>query len=316
MPKQTAADLQHAFAIRDHLSFHDSPADSNTGAGGLVEMRIVTAHCEATLYTYGAHLTRWNPRGEQPVLFLSPRSEFVPGKAIRGGVPVLFPWFGPRWDGGPAGVTSPSHGFARTSEWTVESTHLAPTGEVQVVLRLEPDANTQQLGYPSFIARVRFHFASDLVMALEVENTGDTPLVFEEGLHTYFAVSDIDEVRIDGLRGSTYIDKRDDNTRKVQRETQLAITRDLDQVHVATEDPLTLHDPGWQRRIVIEKTGSRGTVVWNPWSTLTPGLKDLAEDSWRHFVCVETVNTGDERIHLQPGAEPHSMGCRVYVERA
>ncbi len=310
---QMVADLAARFAIQDHLSFHESVVDSNTGGHGLVEMRIVSAYSEATLFLYGAHLTRWVPRGGQPVFYTSPQSEYAPGKAIRGGVPVLFPWFGPRWDGGPAGVSSPSHGFARTAEWTLERTHLAPDGEVHVELSLAPTDLSRSLGYDDFHVAYSLRIGASLHMELLVQNRGGKPLVFEEGLHAYFAVSDIEQIRIDGLRGSTYVDKRDHDVRKVQRETQLAITRDVDQVHVCTAEPLLLHDRMWGRALHVRKEGSEATVVWNPWSTLTPGLKDLPENGWRHFVCIETVNVGENRITLPPGGE-HRMGCTVSSE--
>ena len=127
------ADLNQTFAIRDHVSFHDRLDDTGRPTG-LVELRIATATAEATLMTQGAHLVRWNPIGQQPVLYLSPKSSFAPGKAIRGGVPVLFPWFANGWDG----KHSPMHGFARISEWTVESTHLDPAGDVHVTFSLSP----------------------------------------------------------------------------------------------------------------------------------------------------------------------------------
>ena len=309
----SAADLGRNFAIRDHLSFHGSESNSNTAAGGLVEMRVTTAGSEATLYPYGAHLTRWVPREGRPAIYLSPAADFVAGRAFRGGVPVLFPWFGPRWDGGPAGAASPAHGFARLSEWTVQRTHLQPSGDVQIEMTLGPSERSRALGYDAFQVTAIFQIGTELAITLSVENTGSVPLVFEEGLHAYFAVSDITSIGIEGLRGSTYIDKRDNDARKVQREDSLRIARDVDQVHVQTQEPLRIHDPGWRRSIRVIKTGSNATVVWNPWSTLTQSLGDLPPDGWRHFVCLEAVNMGESRISLSPG-HTSRMGMQIRVE--
>lgn len=305
MPNRTAAKLNKTFAIRDHLTFHDGVNDTNT-PNGLVEMRIVTPQAEATLYTQGAHLTRWTPTGEQPVIYLSPKSTFAPGKPIRGGIPVLFPWFGPGWDG----KHQPMHGFARTAEWTIESTHLAPTGDVHVTLSLSPTPQSRSVGYADFHVAIQFRIGLELEITLEVTNHGTEVMVFEEGLHTYFAVGDIHQVRTEGLEGSTYIDKRDNNIRKVQRNRLLAYTRDVDQVHVRTTAPLTIHDAAWKREVHLYKEGSNTTVTWNPWSVLTPTLPDLAEASWQHFVCVETVNAGDDRITLLAG-HTHRMDARI-----
>ncbi len=303
----TAADLNEKFAIRDHVSFHDRLDDAGHPTG-LVELRIVTAAAEATVITQGAHLVRWKPAGQQPVIYLSPKSSFAPGKAIRGGIPVLFPWFATGWDG----KHTPMHGFARVSEWTVESTHLDPAGDVHVTLSLEPTEAFRAAGYGSFHAAIQFRIGATLATTLEITNHGNEPMTFEEGLHTYFAVGDIHQVATEGLEGTTYIDKRDNITRKVQREHLLRYTRDVDQVHVQTTAPLTIHDAAWKRAIHIRKQGSNTTVTWNPWSTTIGTIADLPVDGWQHFVCVETVNAGDDRITLAPG-DTHRMDSLLSV---
>ncbi len=303
----TTADLNEKFAIRDHVSFHDRLDDAGH-ATGLTELRIVTAAAEATVITQGAHLVRWNPAGQQPVIYLSPKSSFAPAKAIRGGIPVLFPWFATGWDG----KHTPMHGFARVSEWTVESTHLDFAGDVHITLSLEPTEAFRAAGYGSFHAAIQFRIGATLDTTIEITNHGGEPMVFEEGLHTYFAVGDIHQVATEGLEGTTYIDKRDNMTRKVQREHLLRYTRDVDQVHVQTTAPLTIYDAVWKRVIHIRKQGSNTTVTWNPWSTTIGTIADLPADGWQHFVCVETVNAGDDRITLAPG-DTHRMDSLLSV---
>lgn len=298
---QTIAELNEHFAIRDHVTFHEDEP-------GMVKLRIATSASEATLYLQGAHLTQWTPTGQSPVLYLSPKSALAPGKPIRGGIPVLFPWFGPRWNADAVAVTSPMHGFARVTVWTLERTHLDPNGDVHITLSLPPDETSRSLGYDHFATKMDFRIGAELHMAITVTNRGSEPMVFEEGFHTYFAVDDVKEVLLDGLRGSTYLDKRDDMIRKVQRESLFRFTRDVDQVHVKTAEALTIHDTN--RQIHIAKEGSQTTVIWNPWTVLTPGLPDLAEDSWTHFICVEAVNAMDDRITLAPGAT-HGMSTTV-----
>ncbi len=307
---QSLDDLTAIFAIRDHVTFHETHP-------GMVAMRIATAAGNATIYLQGAHITQWTPRDGGPILYLSPKAVFAPGKAIRGGIPVIFPWFGDRWNAAEFdathGVKSGAHGFARTAIWTVDRTHLTPEGEVIAVFSLHPSEQTASLGFPAFHLTLEFRIGRELHLVLTVTNTGAEPMPLEEGLHTYFAVADVHTARLDGLRGSTYIDKRDNLIRKVQRETQFAFTRDVDQTHVHTAGPLILHDPAGHRAVHIEKAGSDTTVIWNPWTVLTPGLPDLAEDSWQHFICVETVNATDDRITLAPGAS-HGMATTIRVE--
>ena len=305
----TAAELNERFSIRDHLSFHDGASDANHP--GLTEMRIATAAAEAAIYVQGAHLTQWTPTGRQPVIYLSPRSNVAPGKAIRGGIPVLFPWFGNGWDN----QRKPMHGFARTSEWTVESTHLDPAGDVHATLSLGPNEQSRLIAFPEFRAAIQFRIGRELDITLEITNHSADPFTFEEGLHNYFAVGDITQVATEGLEGTTYVDKRDNLLRKVQRERLLRYTRDVDQVHVETAAPLTVHDAAWRREIHLHKEGSKTTVTWNPWSTLTADLPDLPPDGWRNFVCVETVNAGDNRITLAPG-HTHRMDSRISVTGA
>jgi glucose-6-phosphate 1-epimerase len=246
---------------------------------------------------------------------MSPKSPLEPGKPIRGGVPVLFPWFGPRWNAeafdAEHGTKSPMHGFARITVWTLDRVHLDPTGDVHITLSLHPDDLSRSLGYGSFAATMDFRIGKELHQALTVTNRGTEPMEFEEGLHTYFAVDDVPGARLDGLRGSTYLDKRDGAIRKVQRETQFAFTRDVDQLHVNTAEPLTIHDGS--RKVHIVKEGSQSSVIWNPWSVLTPNFADLAEDSWKHFLCAEVVNAADDRITLAPGAT-HGMAMTVRIE--
>ena len=306
MPTQTPESLQH-FAIQDHLTFH---VGDGTGNHDLLAARITTPAAEATVILQGAHLTRWNPRGTEPAIYLSPKSAFAPEKPIRGGIPVLYPWFANGWDG----KHQPMHGFARITEWTVESTHLDPTGDVTLTLTLPSTPDLQNAGYGQCAATIHFVVGRELAITLEVTNHGTAPIVFEEGLHTYFAIGDIHQTTTEGLQGTTYIDKRDNFAKKVQTDRLLHYTRDVDQVHLSTASPLTIHDAANHRDIHVVKGGSDTTVTWNPWSVMTPNLPDLAPDSWQHFVCVETVNAADNRITLQPG-QTHRMSSTVHITK-
>src|SRR5579863_5527894 len=206
-----------------------------TAPGGLTRAIIATPVAEATLYLHGAHITRWTPRGQQPVLFTSSRSLFEAGKPIRGGVPIVFPWFGPRGDG----LAGPMHGFARISEWTLESSELRPDGAAEVRLGLAAEA---------IHLRFRAVFGTTLAMELEVRNGTDAPFRFEEALHTYFAVGDIRQVTVTGLEGTTCVDKTDGFRRKLS-EGPIRIARETDQVHLNTTAACEIHDSAWQRTI-------------------------------------------------------------------
>lgn len=296
------AKLANQFDIPDALRFEDAP-------GGMVRAVISTPAAEGELYLQGAHITRWTPRGQRPVLFLSTKSLFTQGKAIRGGIPIIFPWFGPRGDGKPG----PAHGFARTSEWAVEGTKLRDDGNLEVTLALAPNETSRGLGYASFHLRFRVTIGASLEMELETRNEAGEPLTYDEALHTYFAVGDIRQASLFGLEGTTFIDKTDGFQRKKLGEEPLGIAKETDQVHLNTQTTCVIHDPVWQRRIIVEKSGSGSTVVWNPWIEKTKGMSDMAPDDWQGMICVETSNAADNAIHLPPGAS-HKLTALIRVE--
>ena len=223
---------------------------------------------------------------------------------------MLYPWFSNGWDG----KHQPMHGFARTTEWTVQSTHLDPAGDVTITFALPSAPDLKAAGYGECAATLQFRIGKELAAVLEVTNHGAQPIVFEEGLHTYFAIGDIHQTTTEGLQGTTYLDKRDNFAKQVQTDRLLHYTRDVDQVHLNTASPLTVHDGANHRDIHITKGGSDTTVTWNPWSVLAPTIPDLTADSWEHFVCVETVNAADNRITLQPG-QTHRMSSTVHITK-
>ena len=293
--------MANRFDIPHALRFEDA-------ASGLRAV-ISTPLAEADVYLQGAHVAHWAPRGQRPVLFVSPKSVFAPGKAIRGGVPVIFPWFGPRSDGKPG----PAHGFARTTEWAIEGTKLRGDGKVEITFALAPNETSRSLGYASFLLRYRVTVGSELEMELETRNDGLEPLTYEEALHTYFAIGDIHQASISGLEGTTYIDKTDGSKRKKLGNEPLRIAKETDEVHLSTHATCVVGDPVWNRRIIVEKSGSDSTVIWNPWVEKTKGMSDMAPDDWMGMICVETANAADNAVHLLPGAA-RTMTALIRVE--
>jgi glucose-6-phosphate 1-epimerase len=292
-------ELNRQFWVDGALRFEEGP-------GGLTRLWVDTAEAQAEIYLQGAHVVRWQPAtAVHPVLFMSAESQFAPGKPIRGGVPVVFPWFGDRSDGLPG----PAHGFARTLLWEVVAGERRADG-VGVSFKLLPSQTTRDLGFDDFVAIYEVVVGPALELKLTVENVGDTPLTIGEALHAYFAVSDIHQVEVGGLKGSEYYDKVDGMKRKRQEEDRIRFAGETDQLHVNTTAPVTIHDPGWRRRVVIEKQGSASTVVWNPWTEKAKRLADLGEEAWPHFLCVEPANAADNVVTVEPGAM-HSMGVRV-----
>lgn len=298
--------LNEHFAIPGALTFVP-------GNGGLIAARVTTAACAAEVYLHGAHLTAWRPAGHAPAIFLSERSSFAADKAIRGGVPIIFPWFGartatpenPRSDG-------PSHGFARTSLWQVAFAALAGD-DLHITLTLAPDEISRALGFDHFQLAYELVLGAELRMRLTVANQADTPLHFEEALHTYLAVGDAEQVQIRGLANAEFLDKTDSFKRKRQSEEVLKLTQETDRPYLNTSATVTLDDPVLRRRITVVKVNSLTTVAWNPWAAATAKLPDMSSDGWRRMTCIETANAAENAITLA-SREAHTMEAHLRIE--
>jgi glucose-6-phosphate 1-epimerase len=304
---QTIDQLNASFAIPGILSFDEH--------GGLLRARITTPVCTGEFYLQGAHVTAWQPANEQPVLFLSEKSAFTPGKAIRGGIPIIFPWFGPRTatpalEGQTQRTDGPSHGFARTQPWRLDFGAYA-ADELHLSLSLEPTELTRSLGFDNFLVACQITFGRELRIRLSVANDGTQPLHFEEALHTYLHVGDVEQARVHGLFETEYLDKTEAFARKTQTEPVLTLTGPTDRPYLNTTSPIVVDDPVLHRRITVTKANSNTTVVWNPWANA--GLADMPADGWRHMLCIEAANAAENAITLQP-REAHVMETTISVE--
>ena len=270
-------------------------------------LHLQTRSATGAVFGHGAHVVSWIPAGHGEVLFVSRDAVFDTGTAIRGGVPVIFPWFGP----GRTPGMSPSHGFARTALWHLMAVEDGPD-VARVEFRLtEADATSPWFPEP-FEATLSASFGSELEIALTVRNTGGEVLSFEDALHAYFAVGDVEQVRIEGLDGVEYFDKTAPAGSPPGRQAgDLRCSGETDRVYDSTA-PVRIVDPVLGRAITIEKSGSGSTVVWNPWPEVAGRLPDLAEGEWRRFVCVEPGNARGQAVELAPGAT-HRTAMQVGV---
>ena len=288
----------------------DLPASVRRGAGrnGLERLAITTGRAIGEVYLHGAHVTAWQPTGAAPVLWVSRDSLFDAAKPIRGGVPVCFPWFAAHG----TDASAPMHGFARLRTWTLTSAE-DRDGEVHFTYELVDDELSRRSAWPHrFRARYRVVVGDRLGLGLDVYNTGDAPFTFEAALHTYFSVKDIQQVSVTGLAGTDYLDKVDGFARKREGEAPVRFVGETDRIYLDTEATCTIDDPGLQRRIEIAKTGSRSTVVWNPWVDRARAIADFGDDEWPSMLCIETANVRDAAVALEPGSH-HTMTAVVEV---
>jgi glucose-6-phosphate 1-epimerase len=275
------------------------------GQGGLERVVVDRSEASAELYLQGATLTSWRPAGHEEVLWVSAKSHFKAERPIRGGVPVCFPWFGPK-------AGAPQHGFVRAAKWQLDEAVDEPDRErARIELRIESDDAMRAVWPHRFSLRYRISVGRKLELALLVTNTGEEPFTFEELLHPYFTVKDIRNVRIHGLDGMPYADKVDGGAMKREAGT-ITFAGETDRVHPGASQAVEIEDPGLSRRISIQKERSLSTVVWNPWIEKSKAMNDFGDDEWPSMVCVEPGNVGPDAITLAP-KETHEMRALVVV---
>ncbi len=277
------------------------------GQGGLPRVRITTPQVEGEMYLHGAQVTSWKPAHAEEVLFVSKQAQWHEGIAIRGGIPICFPWFRAKADDPKA----PAHGFVRTKAWILESI-TNDGGSVTVIMSTASNDDTGKWWPADFRLVHRATFGPELKLELTVTNTGSTPLRFEEALHTYHNVGQIRDVRVNGLDGVAYLDNTDSNREKTQR-GDLVITKQTDNAYLNTQGEIELADGALSRRIRIAKENSLTTVVWNPWQEGTKSLADLGNEEWQQMVCVEASNVLGFAVNLAPGQQ-HIMKATIQVD--
>jgi glucose-6-phosphate 1-epimerase len=246
----------------------------------------------------------WQPEGQAPVIWTSRAAVYQPGKGVRGGAPVCWPWFGGREGQG-------AHGFVRTRMWQVRETRLDSAQQVVLRLGIGDDPSTRAIWDHAFDLELIVTVGSTLKMELVTRNTGSTPFSISEGFHTYFRVGDIARTTVAGLDGSEYLDKVS-NASGVKQLGPVSFSGETDRVYLNTTASCSIDDPVLRRSIRVAKGNSASTVVWNPWSDKEKTFADMAAGEYTEMLCVETVNAGPVDITVAPGAR-HSLVASISV---
>ena len=285
-----------------------STVRAETGQGGLPMLAVDAPAGTAQVYLQGAHLVSWVPRGGRPVLWMSSRAAYEPGRALRGGIPLCFPWFGPSPSPSGAGA---QHGFARTRDWTL--TAVDEDGDtVGLTLSLTDSPPDRDPGWPyRFAARYSLRIGATLDLVLEVTNRDTVPITFEEALHTYLAVGDVRDVTVAGLQEQAYVDKVLGGSLQPATGMPLMISTEIDRVY-GQPGLITVRDPRLGRDLQVRAGNSAHAVVWNPWADKAAAMADFGDDDWPSMLCVETANVLDRAITVAPG-EAHRMTAPIEV---
>ena len=277
-------------------------------ADGMSIAEVDTPLCVARIALQGAQVLAWTPQGEQPVIWLSDEAVFKPGKSLRGGIPVCWPWFGAQ----PAQPSLPAHGFARNLSWQVQATEQLADGRVMLRLRLDNTAIDRKLW--SYQSELELHmcFGTTLELELITRNTGEQAFIISEALHTYFAVGDVRQVRVLGLEDGDYLDKVLGFTR-LRQQGPVSFSKEVDRIYINNTAQCVIEDSLFGRRIHIDKRGSLSTVVWNPWQEKAAAMGDMGEDGYLRMLCVETANATPNTVTIDPGEE-HRLWAAYRIE--
>ena len=266
-------------------------------APGYPVLTVKHPTCSAKVALHGAHVMSWCPAGQEEVLYLSPDAVYREGKAIRGGIPLCWPWFNAH----PSDSDLPSHGLVRNQFWELESTDVDDDGVVAKLRRTTE----------SWTALVIVRMGKSLEVSLESTNLSDQQLMVSGALHSYFGVEDVREISIKGLEDTDYLDTVGQRTQRHQT-GEIRIDREVDRYYDSSSSVI-LSDPLKKRSILVDKEASPSTVVWNPWTEKAASLSDLPNEDYLNFVCIEAAIVNDRAVAVGKG-ESHRFATRISVQ--
>ena len=269
------------------------------GNSGFPFILVNNASATALISVYGAQVLSFQPTNEpEDLLFLSQKSHYEEGKAIRGGIPVCWPWFGPD----PLDINRPDHGFVRNGLWTVLATEAASESETKIKLRFQNAKQSESYWQQAFILDLEISVGDTLTLELITRNTDTEAFSITQALHAYFSVGDISDVQILGLENAHYLYKRDDGEEKNQSGA-LIIANEVDRIYTNVNNELIIDDRAFNRQIIVTATNNKTTVIWNPWIDICAKMPDLAYDDYQRFICVEPGNVDTDCVEIPPGEE-------------
>lgn len=264
-------------------------------------IRIKNAFASASIALHGAHLFDYTPHDQQPVIFTSEQAIFREGKAIRGGIPVCWPWFNAH----PSDPSMPSHGFARDRFWQLSSSASTPDG---TIVTLELDTSELDIWPHTTRLTLTILVGAKLELKLTTHNLGKEPVTIGGALHTYFCVGDIEQISLTGLENTRYLNTVDHTEH--QQSGPIQFLAETDNVYKETRAEVVIHDPVLQREISVAKSGSTSTVVWNPWIEKSASMADLPNDAYKSFVCIEAANAHEDIYEVGPN-ESHTLETTI-----
>jgi glucose-6-phosphate 1-epimerase len=274
-----------------------------TGEAGLPIVSLINTYGSCEVSLYGGHVLAYRPIGHSPVIFVSQKSAFEPGKPIRGGIPVCWPWFGPH----PTDPKKDRHGFARLMQWELDGTEYSGTSTV-LRLSLRDSELSRFIWDHAFVLKLTITLDQYLQLSLTAENCDTKPFEMSQAFHPYFQVGDIAQTTVFGLDKAFYDDLV--TNENILQEGPLVVQGRVDRMYVPEKNEAAIRDSKLKRAILLTFSGTRNLVVWNPWIDVCRALPDLGDDEYLKFICVEPANVKDTAIELEPGAR-HTLSMTI-----
>ncbi|MCF6204098.1 MAG: D-hexose-6-phosphate mutarotase, partial [Methylococcaceae bacterium] len=272
------------------------------GKGGLPFIKVNNKKASALISIYAGQILSYKPVGEkEDFLFTSENAFFQNGKAIKGGIPICWPWFGAAQES-IENSKLPNHGFVRDHYWSVVLAEKIKNGDTKIKLEFVDTEETRKMWPYQFHLSLEIYIGESLTLELLTKNTGNEAFIMTEALHTYFNVGDAAQVEVLGLEKTEYLDKSQDFI-KVCQIGAIKLSKETDRIHVDVEHDLTIKDPVFNRKINIVSLGNKNVVVWNPWEKGSKEIIDLEKEDYKRFVCVEIANAAADIVELSPGEE-------------
>lgn len=273
-----------------------------TGETGHPILALVNQYGACEISLYGGHVLGYRPMGHTPVLFISKKSLFEPGKPIRGGIPICWPWFGPAAD-----KALPIHGFARIMPWDLLATEY--TSDKTEVRLAHSDSEATRRYWPyAFELTLRVWLDQRLNLALTTVNRDARPFTLTQAFHPYLQVRQIMDVSVRGLDQAPYRDRLTHQTGT--HEGLLNIRAETDRIFTPAAPECVLHDAGIGRALAMAYTGTSRMVVWNPWIDKARAMSDFGDDEYTRMLCLEPANTDGDAVTLAPGAK-HTLSLAL-----
>jgi glucose-6-phosphate 1-epimerase len=268
-------------------------------------VRVLHPKASAAISLHGGHVISFKPEGQEDLIWMSKDAIFDNKAALRGGIPVCWPWFGR--------VAAPAHGFARNSTWELIE-HRENEQGVIISLGLTDSDTTRDIWPHKFQLVLNVEVSDSLNVSLNITNTDSAPWRFSGALHTYLNLGDIEKMEVTGM-GSSYIDSLLDG-KVCEGQEVLTLSDTIDRVYTAPSDEIVLHDNAFDRKLAVCNSGDNSAVLWNPWKQGAESMGDMNNDGYLSMFCIESTLHADSLEagkELAPG-ESHQLATQIFIK--